>query len=135
MDIMQVLFLVGRVIAGVYYLYNAANHFNMFGATGGLIGWTQSKKVPAAGPLVYVAGTLLAIGGLSILTGFMPLIGVIALALFFIPVTIRMHDFWNETDAQSKVNQTVNFAKNFGLLGSTLMFLMIPQPWPLSLGG
>jgi uncharacterized membrane protein YphA (DoxX/SURF4 family) len=81
-----------------------------------------------------VAGVLLAIGGLTIITGFQPTIGVIALVLFFVPVTFRMHDFWTETDPQARMNQMVNFAKNLGLLGSALMFLAIPQPWALSLG-
>jgi len=29
---------------------------------------------------------------------------------------------------------TVNFTKNFGLLGAVLMFAAVPEPWPLSLG-
>jgi uncharacterized membrane protein YphA (DoxX/SURF4 family) len=132
---MDIVFLIGRIIVGVYYLYNAANHFNVFGQAKGLAGWTASKGVPSASLLVTVAGVLLTIGGLTILTGFMPTIGVIALVLFFVPVTYKMHDFWTETDATAKTNQMVNFAKNLGLLGSALMFLAIPQPWALSLGG
>jgi uncharacterized membrane protein YphA (DoxX/SURF4 family) len=131
---MDIVFLMGRVIVGLYYLYNAANHFNLFGQAGGLAAWTASKGVPAPKVLVFVAGVLLTIGGLTILTGFYPVIGVVALVLFFIPVTYRMHDFWVETDAGARVNQMVNFTKNLGLLGSALMFLAIPQPWPLSLG-
>ena len=132
---MDIVFLIGRIIVGVYYLYNAANHFNVFGQAGGLIGWTSSKGVPAAKILVYAAGVLLAVGGLTILTGFMPTIGVIAIVLFFVPVTFKMHDFWTETDAQQKANQMIAFTKNAALMGSALMFLAIPQPWPLSLGG
>ena len=131
---MDIVFLIGRIIVGVYYLYNAANHFNLFGQAGGLAAWTASKGVPAPKALVFVAGVLLTIGGLTILTGFYPVVGVVALVLFFIPVTYRMHDFWVETDAGARVNQMVNFTKNLGLLGSALMFLAIPQPWPLSLG-
>jgi hypothetical protein len=26
----------------------------------------------------------------------------------------------------------INFTKNIGLLGSTLMFLAVPRPWPYS---
>ena len=132
---MEIVFLIGRIIVGVYYLYNAANHFNVFGQAGGLIGWTTSKGVPSANVLVYVAGVLLAVGGLTILTGFMPTIGVIAIVLFFVPVTFKMHDFWTETDAQAKANQMIAFTKNAALMGSALMFLAIPQPWALSLGG
>ena len=132
---MDIIFLIGRILVGGYYLYNAANHFNAFGANAALTAWTASKGVPMSRELVLVAGALLTIGGLTILTGFQPTIGVIALALFFIPVTLRMHDFWVETDANARSNQMVNFTKNIALLGSALMFLMIPQPWPLSIGG
>jgi uncharacterized membrane protein YphA (DoxX/SURF4 family) len=131
---MEIVFLIGRILVGGYYLYNAANHFNFFGAQAGLVGWTSSKGVPSARILVLIAGGLLAIGGLTIITGFQPTIGVIALVIFFIPVTLRMHDFWVEQDPNARVNQLVNFTKNIGLMGSALMFLMIPQPWPLSIG-
>jgi hypothetical protein len=29
-----------------------------------------------------------------------------------------------------RMSETVNFTKNVALIGSTLMFLAIPQPWP-----
>jgi uncharacterized membrane protein YphA (DoxX/SURF4 family) len=132
---MDIVFLIGRIVVGGYYLFNALNHFNLFGQTGGLSGWAASKGVPAAKPLVYLAGALLAIGGLTILTGYMPVIGVVSLVVFFVPVTYKMHDFWVETDPLAKWNQIHQFIKNVGLLGSSLMFLAIPQPWPFSLGG
>lgn len=131
---MDIVFLIGRIIVGGYYLLNAANHFNLFGQTGGLVAWAGSKGVPAPKPLVFVAGVLLAIAGVTILTGFMPTIGVIALVVFFLPVTYKMHDFWIEQDQGAKWNQIHQFIKNVGLLGSALMFLAIPQPWPFSLG-
>jgi hypothetical protein len=34
----------------------------------------------------------------------------------------------------AKMGDMVNFTKNVALLGSSLMFLAIPQPWPFSLG-
>lgn len=134
-ELAKVLLLVGRIIVGVYYLFNALNHFNLFGQTAGLVGWMSAKGVPSPNILVYVAGVLLAIGGLSILTGFMPVVGVIALVVFFVPVTYKMHDFWTETDPGAKWNQIHQFIKNIGLLGSSLMFLAIPQPWAYSVGG
>ena len=130
---MDIVFLVGRIIVGGYYLLGAANHFNVFGARASMTAWAESKGVPMANALVLLAGVLLLIGGLSIITGILPIVGVIALALFFIPVTFKMHDFWAETDPQQKANQQVQFTKNAALLGSALMFLMIQAPWPLSI--
>jgi putative oxidoreductase len=134
-SIYPVLFLIGRLIVGVYYLYNAANHFNLMGQAKGMSGWAASKGVPMADAMILIAGVLLAIAGVTIITGFQPVIGVIALVLFFLPVTIKMHDFWTETDANAKSNQMIAFTKNFALMGSALMFLAIPRPWAMSLGG
>lgn len=128
---MDVIFLIGRIIVGLYYIISAANHFMQLEMMSGYAG---SKNVPASKLAVIVSGLLLLIGGLSILTGFQPVIGVIALVIFFLPVTFMMHNFWAVEDEQMKMNEMVNFMKNMGLLGSALMFLAIPQPWPLGLG-
>jgi uncharacterized membrane protein YphA (DoxX/SURF4 family) len=130
---MDIVLLIGRIVVGIYYLYNASNH--LFLGTAGLTGYAASKGVPSPKLAVYVAGILLLIGGLSILLGFQPIIGVAALVLFFLPVTFKMHNFWAIQDPMAKMGETVNFAKNMGLMGSALMFLAIPQPWPISLGG
>jgi len=128
---MDVIFLIGRIIVGLYYIISAANHFMQLEM---MSGYASSKNVPASKLAVIVSGLLLLIGGLSILTGFQPVIGVIALAIFFLPVTFMMHNFWAVEDEQMKMNEMINFMKNMGLLGSALMFLAIPQPWPLGLG-
>jgi uncharacterized membrane protein YphA (DoxX/SURF4 family) len=128
---MDVIFLIGRIIVGVYYIISAANHFMQLEM---MSGYASSKNVPASELAVIVTGLLLLIGGLSILTGFQPVIGVIALVLFFLPVIFMMHNFWAIEDEQMKMNEMVNFMKNMGLLGSALMFLAIPQPWTLGLG-
>jgi len=129
---MQVAFLIGRLIVGVYYLSGAINHFSQLNA---MSGFAQSKGVPAPKLAVLASGVLLLIGGLSILTGFQPVIGVIALVLFFLPVTFMMHPFWKVQDQMAKMGDMINFMKNMGLMGSALMFLAIPTPWPFSLGG
>ena len=38
-----------------------------------------------------------------------------------------------DNDAATRSMNLINFAKNFGLLGSTLMFAAIPRPWPYSI--
>jgi putative oxidoreductase len=128
---MQTLFLVARIVLGAYYLFNALNHFTMLGM---MSGYAASKGVPAAELAVIVAGLLLLVGGLSIITGYKPTIGVIALVIFLVPVTFIMHNFWVEQDQMMRLNQMVNFLKNIALLASAVMFLAIPQPWPKSVG-
>jgi uncharacterized membrane protein YphA (DoxX/SURF4 family) len=98
-----------------------------------MTGYTGSKGVPMPKLAVLGAGVLLLIGGLSIITGFQPTIGVIALVVFFLPVTFLMHNFWAVQDPMAKMGEKTNFVKNMGLMSSALMFLIIPQPWPFSL--
>ncbi len=129
---MEIAFLIGRIILGIYYLFNASNHFMRLEM---MSGYAASKGVPAPKLAVIVSGLLLVIGGLSILTGFQPLIGVIALVVFFLPVTFMMHNFWAVEDQQMKIMEMIQFMKNMGLMSSALMFLAIPTPWPFSLGG
>jgi uncharacterized membrane protein YphA (DoxX/SURF4 family) len=114
---------------GVYYLFYALNHFTQ---TKAMVPYASSQGVPAAEVLVPGAGILLLVGGLSFLTGVSPTIGLIAAILFLVPVAFIMHRFWG-VDQQTSMAQMPHFLKNIALAACTLMFLMIPQPWPLSI--
>ncbi len=128
---MAIAFLIGRIIVGLFYLQNAMNHFSRAEM---MSGYAASKGVPAPKLAVYGSGLLMLIGGLSILTGFQPVIGVIALVVFYLPVTFMMHNFWTVEDEQMKMAEMVNFMKNMALTGSALTLLAIPQPWVFGLG-
>ena len=88
---MAIVFLIGRIIVGLFYLVMAMNHFSK---TEMLSGYAASKNVPSPKVAVIVSGLLLLIGGLSILLAYQTRIGVLAIVLFFLPVTFTMHNFW-----------------------------------------
>jgi putative oxidoreductase len=123
-------FLVGRVLAGCYYLQSAYHHFT---GVGQMSKYAAAHGVPAPEVAVIFAGLLLLVGGLSLLLGVFPRIGVAALVLFFVPVTLIMHAFWADRDPAQRQSDIIHFGKNIGLLGSALMFLAVPRPWPYSL--
>jgi uncharacterized membrane protein YphA (DoxX/SURF4 family) len=122
--------LLSRLVLGLYFLFNSFNHFRNLNS---LAGWVKNKNVPAPRLMVVLTGIFLLIGGLSILLGAYIEISILALTLFFLPVTFVMHDFWRETDPQMKMMQMVNFMKNLALWAAILALLFIPQPWPFSL--
>jgi putative oxidoreductase len=126
---MSLAFLIGRIVVGAYYLYNGANHFLKFSQ---LAAYAKSKGVSTPEIAVAGSGLLLLLAGITLLLGYEPKVGVAALVLFFVPVTFLMHNFW-AVPADQKAMQMIQFTKNFALLGSALMFLRIPRPWPLSL--
>jgi putative oxidoreductase len=123
-----ILFVAGRFIAGGMYLIAGIQNLMQLEAKAG---YTASKGVSNATFWVIVASLLLVFGGISVLTGIRPHLGVGALALFLIPVTLIMHNFWAMTGMQATIEFHA-FMGNVGLFGSALLFVAIPQPWPVS---
>lgn len=130
MEYYDELLLIGRIIFGGYFVMMGMNHFLK---SKGLIDYAKSKNVFMPEVAVFVAGLLLLIGGLGILFGIYIELAVLSLVLFFISVSFKMHDFWNDTDPNMKMNNQINFMKNMALMAAALMFLSIPQPWAYSL--
>lgn len=128
---MNFIFLLSRLILGLYFLFNALNHFTKLGM---LTEYAKSKNVPKPKLAVLFTGLLLLIGGLTILLGVYVEIGVLALTLFFLPVSFIMHDFWKVQDPQMKMIEMVNFTKNMAIWAGVLLLLFVPQPWLYSLG-
>lgn len=108
--------------------------FNHFARLKMMAGYAKMKGTPAPELAVGGTGVLLLLGGASLLLGFHPTIGVILLAIFLLPVSLMIHNFWAIQDPQAKMNEMVNFQKNIAILGALLMTLLIPRPWPMSLG-
>ena len=127
---MTVLFLVGRILLGGYFLYNGINHFL---ALGSMAQYASTKGVPAPELAVLGSGLLLLVAGASILLGLFPTVGIACAALFFIGVTPLMHNFW-AVPPEQQMGEMVNFTKNVALLGATVMLVAIPEPWPASVG-
>jgi len=123
-------FLVGRILVGCYYLQAAYHHFT---AVGHLSRAAAAHGVPAPEVAILGAGVLLLVAGLSFLLGVFPRLGVGAIVLFLVPVTVIMHPFWADRNLAQQQADLINFTKNIGLLGSSLMFLAVPRPWPYSL--
>lgn len=127
---MEYLFLLGRIIYGGFFLIAGIRHFTKVSM---MAPYAASKGVPAPKVAVMGSGLLAILGGLSILTGAWPKCGVLMLAIFLVPITFAMHNFWADSDAQAKQMNKVQFEKNLALLGAALMFLLVPEPWVFSL--
>jgi putative oxidoreductase len=125
----QIVMLIGRLLIGGLYLWSGISNFVELN---GKAAYAASKGLPAPAVFVALASLLLMVGSLSIVTGLRPQLGVAAIALFLIPVTLIMHNFW-VLDGIQRITELHSFQGNLGLLGSVLMLLAIPRPWPLSL--
>ena len=122
------IFFIGRLlIGGIYFMAGIGNLVDLPAK----LGYAASKGVVAPDVLVPLASVLLIIAGLCLITGFQPRIGVLAAVVFLIPVTLLMHNFWAYEGMERQIELHA-FTGNVGLLGSALIFLAIPQPWPYS---
>ncbi|MBE3583649.1 MAG: DoxX family membrane protein [Limnochordaceae bacterium] len=129
---MEILFLIGRIIYGGFFVMNAFSHFRSVPA---MTGYARSKGVPLPEVAVIGTGLLLLAGGLSVLLGYLPTIGLVLILIFLVGVSFWMHAFWSEADIAARTADQVNFFKNMALAGAALMMLLLPQPWPFSIGG
>jgi putative oxidoreductase len=111
---------IGRILLGGYFISGAFNHFTKLEM---MSGYAKSKGDPSPKLSVAFSGLLLLIGGISILFNIFPAIGFISLILFLLPVTLIMHAPWKVQDQQAKMSETVNFMKNFALVGAVLILL------------
>ena len=125
---MKETFLVGRILLAGFLLYNGLQHFTELQS---LSQHAAAKGVPMATAAVVVAGILLLVAGLSFLLGLAPKVGIAALVLFLVPVTLTMHQFWTE-HGMARANDLVHFASNVGLLGAVMALAAVPEPWPYS---
>ena len=121
--------IAGRALLGGYVLYSGVHHFRNRSM---MTGYSASKGVPYPEAAVTGTGTMLMLGGLSLLMGVKPKLGAALVGAFLLGVTPKMHDFWTVTDPQQRTGEQVNFLKNIGLLGGALLAAAMPEPWPAS---
>jgi putative oxidoreductase len=128
---MNIAYFVGRIVFGCYWLMASFNHFKNLNY---LSEYAKAKGTPSPKLAVAGSGTFLLAGGLSMLLGVYPVIGIVLLIIFLLGASFQMHSFWKVDDAEMKQADMINFTKNLALVGALLMLLLLPRPWPMSLG-
>lgn len=114
------LFVFGRVLFGLYFVYSGFNHFKNEKM---LVGYTMSKGVPYARFLVLLSGAMMMLGGLGFVFGQNLEQAIVLLLAFLVPTTFIMHAFWKGTDEMAKMNDHINFTKNMAIIATLLMML------------
>jgi putative oxidoreductase len=120
----------GRAIFGGYFLYSGINHFLNRKM---LTEYARSKSTPAPDWAVMGSGALIALGGLSLVTGVRPQAGASLITAFLLGVSPQIHDFWTIEDQQQRMGEFVNFMKNMALIGGACFAAAVPEPWPASI--
>jgi len=119
-------FLIGRVLYGGFFVISGARHFINLKS---MSAYASSRGVPVPQAAVLGSGLIAVLGGLSIMLGVLPTVGIILLVMFLIPVSLMVHNYWADTDPAARQANQIHFMKNVGLLGGALMLSAIPAPW------
>ena len=127
---MEILLLLGRVVFGGFFVMSGINHFTNVKM---MAGFSASKGIPAAPVAVVLTGVMLVAGGLSVILGFLPILGLLLLILFLLPTSILMHNFWTVQDPQMRASEQINFLKNLALTGAALALMYGATDWPLAI--
>ncbi len=103
------------VLLGVFFILNGVNHFFN---TDVLAEYAHKRGIPIISPklAVYLSGVLLLFGGLSLMTGFFKLYGIIALSIFLVMAAFMIHQFWRETTRNGWMMEAMHFSKNMAIL-------------------
>lgn len=115
---MTLLILVGRILFSAIFLVTFFGHFQS-----GTIAHAKQAGVPGASFLVPASGVLAGLGALSVILGFHARIGAALIVLFLIPVTAKMHAFWNAKDPMMAQMHQAMFMKNVSMLGAALIII------------
>lgn len=126
---MEILFLIGRILFGGFFLLSAFNHFTK---TSMIAGFAASRGLPMAKLSVGVSGLLMLLGGLGVILGVYIEWAVAFLVIFLVLAAFTIHKFWQFTDPMQKMTEKIFFLRNIALIGASLMLLAIPQPWAFS---
>lgn len=119
---MDAVLVIGRILFALIFINSGIAHFTK---NAGMTQYAQYKKIPMARASVYISGLMILLGGLYIVLGFYADLGALLIAIFLIPTAFLMHNFWKESDATAKQNETIAFFKDLALAGAALIMFAV----------
>lgn len=115
---MEIVALIGRIIFSFMFIYSGVNHFKNRQY---MTEYAASAGVPSPASAIPVSGTVLLLGGFSVLLGIWGDLGGLLLVVFLLPTAFYMHAFWKVDDPQMAQQQQIHFFKNVTMAGGALM--------------
>ena len=119
---MNAALVIGRVLFAALFIMSGIGHFKSLEA---MTGYAKYKKLPAAKLGVIGSGLFFLLGGIYILLGFLVDLGALLSAITVILAAIIFHQYWKETDANTKMQETMAFNKDIALGGAALILFAL----------
>ncbi len=115
----NVIDLIGRLFLSFIFIYEGLDSILYFRKTKEVMtsyGITFQQDLLLIGSII-----LLMVGGLLLLIGYRSSFGSVLLLMYYIPVTLIVHSFWNDPDEMERRLQAIMFMKNLAIIGGLLM--------------
>jgi uncharacterized membrane protein YphA (DoxX/SURF4 family) len=114
--------IIGRIFFGALWIGAGFAHFKSLEA---MTGYAKYKKLPAAKLGVIGSGLTFLIGGILIVLGTWVDLGALLIAITVILAALIFHQYWKETDANTKMQETMAFNKDLALGGAALILFAL----------
>ncbi len=115
---MEVVFLIGRILFGVPFVYSGFGHF---AAAEAMQGMARQQGAPAPAVTVPLTGAVIVVSGLAVILGVFADLGALLIAGFLCLTAFIIHAFWKVEDPQTRQMEQVHFFKDLGLAGAALV--------------
>ncbi|MGD9724637.1 MAG: DoxX family protein [Pirellulales bacterium] len=119
---------IGRALLALIFILSAVGKLQQWQGTAQMM---TDRGLPAADALLSIAVGLELVGGVMVLLGLYARWGALALLAFLVPVSIVMHNFWAQPEAQ-QMPEFINFMKNVSIAGG-LTFVLAMGAGPFSI--
>jgi putative oxidoreductase len=115
---MDMVFLIGRILFGVLFVYSGFGHF---AAREAMQGYARQAGAPAPAVTVPLTGVVIIVSGLAVILGVLPDLGALLIAGFLLLTAFIIHAFWRVEDPQMRQMEQIQFSKDLALAGAALM--------------
>ena len=119
---MEIVLIIGRIFFGALGIGAGFAHFKSLEA---MTGYAKYKKLPAPKLGVIGSGLTFLVGGILIVLGTWVDLASLLIAVTVILAAIIFHQYWKETDANTKMQETMAFNKDIALGGAALILFAL----------
>ena len=119
---MTIVLFIGQLLFAALFITSGIGHFAKLEA---MTGYAQYKNLPAAKFGVMASGFFFLVGGILIVIGTYVDFGALLIAITLVLAAVIFHNFWKETDANTKMQEQIAFNKDISLAGAALILVAL----------
>jgi len=130
---LDLLLILGRILFGALWIGAGFGHFKSLEA---MTGYAKYKKLPAAKLGVIGSGLTFLVGGILIVLGTWVDLAALLIAVTVILAALIFHQYWKESDANTKMQEIMAFNKDMALGGAAIiLFALVESGLVTEFGG